>query len=219
MINGDRFEFESALVREGRRRIAGVDEVGRGPLAGSVVAAAVVLPEAWVRDGIPENLRRLNDSKQLTARAREEFYGQLTNDPAIVWSVAECVCTEIDRINILRATHHVMGLAIRQLSSAPDWILVDGLPVPALGKSQTAIIKGDSRSYSIAAASVIAKVTRDRQMDEWNRLYPEYGFADHKGYATKAHLTAIAKHGPCPIHRRSFAPMKAREPELFGSVS
>jgi ribonuclease HII len=212
----DRFEFEAALIQRGLTRIAGVDEAGRGPLAGSVFAAAVVFPTAWMRGEFPETLAGLNDSKQLTARARERFYSVLTTHPDVSWSVAECSSAEVDEINILQATHLAMQRAISGLQPSPDWLLIDGLPVNRLGARQTAIVKGDSRSYSIAAASVIAKVSRDRQMLEWDRKYPHYGFAGHKGYATAAHLAALKRFGPCPIHRRSFAPLKPSEPELFG---
>jgi ribonuclease HII len=212
----DRFEFEAALAQRGIVCIAGVDEAGRGPLAGSVFAAAVVFPLNWILKGIPDSLKGLNDSKQLTARMREQFYSVLTSHPEISWAVAECDSEEVDRINILQATHEAMQRAIGRLKTSPEWLLIDGLPVTRLGARQTAIVKGDSRSYSIAAASIIAKVSRDRQMLEWDRKYPHYGFAGHKGYATAAHLAALAEFGPCPIHRRSFAPLKPADPDLFG---
>jgi len=211
----NRFQFEAELADGGITGIAGIDEVGRGPLAGPVVAAAVILPAEWYHTGPPENLRELNDSKQLTELRREEFHHLLTTLPGIRWALAECDAGEIDRLNILRATHVAMARALAQLQPAPAHVLVDGRPVPGLGAAQTALVKGDSRSYSIAAASVIAKVTRDRQMAEFDHRWPVYGFGRHKGYPTPEHLAAVAEHGPCPIHRRSFAPLKPSQAELF----
>lgn len=208
-------QFESALWGEGKLRIAGVDEAGRGPLAGPVVAAAVVFPQAWLASGLPAELRGLNDSKQLTEARREEFFAVLTRRPEIQFAIAAVDPATIDRINILQATHRAMNEALAQLTPPPEHALVDGRPVKTLRFPQTAIVKGDARSYSIAAASVLAKVTRDRQAAEWGRQWPEYGFAEHKGYGTPQHLEAIRKHGPCPIHRRSFAPIKATQPQLI----
>jgi len=211
----NQFEFESALWGAGMMRVAGVDEAGRGPLAGPVVAAAVVFPPAWLASGLPTDLRGLNDSKQLTEARREEFFAVLTRLPEIQFAIASVDSATIDRINILQATHRAMNEALAQLTPAPEHALVDGRPVKTLRFPQTAIVKGDARSYSIAAASVLAKVTRDRQAAEWDRQWPEYGFAGHKGYGTPQHLEAIRKHGPCPIHRRSFAPMKSTQPQLI----
>ena len=208
----DQFEFETALWRAGLQRVAGVDEAGRGPLAGPVVAAAVVLPPAWLETGLPPVLRGLNDSKQLTEARREAFFTVLTRLPEIQFAVAAVDAATVDRINILQATHRAMNEALAQLAPAPEHALVDGKPVKSLRFPQTAIVKGDARSYSIAAASVLAKVTRDRQAAEWDRAWPEYGFAVHKGYGTPQHLAALRQHGPCPIHRRSFAPLKQQQP-------
>lgn len=197
--------------------IAGVDEAGRGPLAGPVVAAAVMFPGEWLQSGLPRPLRGLNDSKQLSARAREEFFEALTADAAVRCGVAIVGVEEIDRINILQATHRAMNEALAQLNPAPEHALVDGLAVRSIRFPQTAIVEGDAKSYSIAAASVIAKVTRDRIMCEYHRQFPVYGFAEHKGYGTPQHLAALRVHGPCPIHRRSFSPVNQPELPLFAA--
>ena len=196
-------------------RIAGVDEAGRGPLAGPVVAAAAVLPAKWAAAGLPRELQGLNDSKQLTPRQRESFFAFLTACGEVAYAVAQIDAVLIDEINILRATHRAMNAALAALVPSPQHALVDGRPVKTMRVPQTAIIKGDARSYSIAAASVLAKVTRDRLMFAFDRQWPAYGFAEHKGYGTARHLAALAAHGPCPIHRKSFAPMKRKEAELF----
>lgn len=211
----DRLTFERELLLQGFTIIAGVDEAGRGPLAGPVVAAAVIFPEAWLRDGLPEALRGLNDSKQLSARQREDYFALLTGFSEVRYAIAEADAGRIDTINILQATHAAMNEALATLRPAPQHALVDGTRVKTLRFPQTPIVKGDSRSYSIAAASVLAKVTRDRAMKEFHARWPAYGFAEHKGYGTPQHLAAIAAHGPCPIHRRSFAPIRQPEPELF----
>lgn len=211
----DRLVFERELLLQGVSCIAGVDEAGRGPLAGPVVAAAVVFPEAWFRDGLPEALRGLNDSKQLSARQREDYFTLLTGFSEVSYAISEADAERIDAINILQATHHAMNEALAALKPAPQHALVDGTRVKTLRFPQTPIVKGDSRSYSIAAASVLAKVTRDRAMEAFHARWPAYGFAEHKGYGTPQHLAAIAAHGPCPIHRRSFAPIRQPEPELF----
>jgi ribonuclease HII len=196
-------------------RVAGVDEAGRGPLAGPVVAAAAILPSKWAESGLPHELEGLNDSKQLTANQREKFFAFLTAYPGVQFAIAQVGAGQIDAINILRATHRAMNDALAQLQPAPEHALVDGHPVKTMRVPQTAIVQGDARSYSIAAASVLAKVTRDRLMLEFDRQWPKYGFAEHKGYGTAEHLAAIAAHGPCPIHRRSFAPLKPTQRELF----
>ena len=211
----DMLLFERELWRQGVNLVAGVDEAGRGPLAGPVVAAAVILPRAWGEDCFDERLRDLNDSKQLTEAQRENFFQIITTHPDIKYGVALVDSEMIDRINILQATHRAMNQALAQLKPPPDHALVDGRPVKTLLFPQTALVKGDARSYSIAAASVIAKVTRDRLMLVYDRQFAVYGFAGHKGYGTPAHLAAIETHGPCAIHRRSFAPMKARERNLI----
>lgn len=195
------FEHERALREQGIFLVAGIDEAGRGPLAGPVVAAAVVFSEPV--DPLPG----LDDSKKLTARRRDALYDQLTQTPAIHWEVSIQSAEIIDRVNILQATHRAMREAALMLSRAPGHVLIDGLPVPDFPFSHTALVQGDGRSQSIAAASVIAKVTRDRLMEAADTAYPLYGFRRHKGYGTAMHLAALREHGPCPLHRRSFAPV------------
>ena len=176
--------------------ICGIDEVGRGPLAGPVVACAVILPKDC-------NILYLNDSKQLTEKKREELYSEITKKAAAVST--GCVPHDvIDKINILRATYLAMKQAVDGLGVRPDLLLVDAVHIPDIPYRQVGIIKGDARSVSIAAASIVAKVTRDHMMNEFDRLYPEYGFASNKGYGSEAHLKALKEFGPCPIHRRSF---------------
>ncbi|MBI3851206.1 MAG: ribonuclease HII [Verrucomicrobia bacterium] len=211
----DRFEFERPLWSRGATLVAGVDEAGRGPLAGPVVAAAVILPPQWLLTGLPVELNGLNDSKQLTADLRERFYAAVMSLADIRFAIAQVEAPQIDEINILQATHRAMNAALAQLRPPPEHVLVDGWRVPSLCFPQTPIVKGDARSYSIAAASVLAKVTRDRLMAEYDRQWPAYGFAGHKGYGTAQHLAALSAHGPCPIHRRSFAPMKPQQQELL----
>ena len=211
----DRLAFERELWQQGLTLVAGVDEAGRGPLAGPVVAAAVIFPHRWSQSGLDERLRDLNDSKQLTERQREDFFALLASHPEIHFAIARVDADVIDRINILQATHRAMNDALAQLAPPAQHALVDGLRVKSLLVPQTPLVKGDARSYSIAAASVLAKVTRDRLMLEFDKQFPQYGFAGHKGYGTPAHLAAIAEHGPCAIHRKSFAPMKGKERELF----
>jgi ribonuclease HII len=211
----DRFEFERVLWQQNVTRVAGVDEAGRGPLAGPVVAAAAVLPTRWAKTGLPAELAGLNDSKQLTETQRQRFFHFITSCGEIEFGIAEADSVVIDAINILQATHRAMNGALAQLNPLPPHALVDGLRVKTLRVAQTAIVQGDARSYSIAAASVLAKVTRDRLMREYHVQFPAYGFAEHKGYGTAKHLAAIAKHGACPIHRKTFAPLKPEERELF----
>jgi len=194
------FRHERRLHALGVSTIAGVDEAGRGALAGPVVAAAVVLPEKFRH-------RQLNDSKQLLPERREEIYQELIENPAIAWAVGVVDSIEIDAINILRATHKAMRAAIEALSLQPDHVLIDGLPVVPFPLPQTAVIDGDCFSLSIAAASVIAKVTRDTIMRDFCARFPEYCFSQHKGYGTELHLIKLHEHGPCPIHRRSFEPV------------
>lgn len=212
-----RFEFERRLLVAGFTILAGVDEVGRGPLAGPVVAASVILPLDWIRHGLPSELKGLNDSKQLSARRRESFAAFLTRHAAVRHTVAVFEADEIDRINILQATHLAMVRSLEALRPPPDHVLVDGLAVASIPFPQTALVKGDARSYSIAAASVIAKVFRDDLMSRYDREWPHYGFAAHKGYPTAQHLAALAQHGPCRIHRRSFAPVGGAQRDLFES--
>jgi ribonuclease HII len=211
---GNRLAHERELWQKGLKPVAGVDEAGRGPLAGPVVAAAVVLPWGWLETGLDGRLDGLNDSKQLSEARREEYYSVLTTHPEIRWAVASADVEVIDRINILQATHRAMNLALEQLQPPPEHVLVDGRPVKSMRFPHMALVKGDARSYSIAGASVLAKVTRDRLMKEFDLLYPGYGFAEHKGYGTPQHLAAIQALGPCPIHRRSFAPFRAVAMEL-----
>jgi ribonuclease HII len=211
----DRFEFERALWQNNITRIAGVDEAGRGPLAGPVVAAAAILPSHWAKSGLPRELEGLNDSKQLTETQREKFFSFFTSCGEIQFAIAQIDAAQIDEMNILQATHRAMNDALAKLNPQPQHALVDGLPVKTMRVPQTAIVKGDARSYSIAAASVLAKVTRDRLMLEFHQQWPAYGFAGHKGYGTAQHLAAIAAHGACPIHRKSFAPLKPAETKLF----
>jgi ribonuclease HII len=206
----DRFEFERVLWRQNLTRIAGVDEAGRGPLAGPVVAAAAVLPSRWAESGLPVELRGLNDSKQLTLTQREKFFHFLTTCPEINYAIAQADAGVIDAINILEATHRAMNEALAGLAAPPQHALVDGRAVKTMRVPQTAIVKGDARSYSIAAASVLAKVTRDRLMLGYHAQFPEYSFDEHKGYGTAKHLAAIEKHGACAIHRMTFAPLKAK---------
>ncbi len=207
----NRLGFERELWQRGVSLVAGVDEAGCGPLAGPVVAGAVMLPCQWLQTGLDAKLRGLNDSKQLTLEQREKYYGIITSHPEIRFGIAVVEVEIIDRINILQAAHRAMNLALDQLQPAPRHVLVDGRPVKSLRFPSTALVKGDCRSYSIAAASVLAKITRDRAMLEFDRMYPGYGFAGHKGYGTPQHLAAIAARGPCPIHRRSFSPFRAIE--------
>ncbi|MGC3991021.1 MAG: ribonuclease HII [Chthoniobacteraceae bacterium] len=198
------FTHENALRRNGAGIIAGIDEAGRGPLAGPVVAAAVILPLEFQHAS-------LNDSKQLSEKQRDFIYSELLALDGIYWAVSIVEPEEIDRLNILRASHEAMRRAFFALTHPPDHVLIDGLPVHPFPCVQTALVKGDSLSLSIAAASVIAKVTRDRLMVEADAQYPQYGFAKHKGYGTPHHLEALSTHGPCPLHRRSFSPVAQRE--------
>jgi ribonuclease HII len=210
----NRLSHECELWQKGLKLVAGVDEAGRGPLAGPVVAAAVVLPWGWSESGLDSRLCGLNDSKQLTEAQREGYYAILTSHPEIRYAIASADVAIIDRINILQATHHAMNQALAQLQPPPEHVLVDGRPVKSMRFPSTALVKGDARSYSIAGASVLAKVTRDRLMRELDRLYPGYGLAEHKGYGTPQHLAAIQALGPSPIHRRSFAPCRPAATEL-----
>ncbi len=176
--------------------IAGVDEVGRGPLAGPVVAAAVILPA-------DHEITGLNDSKKLSEKRREAM-NEIIRREAVSIGVGLISQDRIDEINILQATYEAMRIALEQLSPAPDVILVDAVTIPGIETRQIPIVKGDAKSASIAAASIIAKVYRDRLMVEYDRLYPEYGFARNKGYGTKEHINALKEFGPTPLHRKSF---------------
>ncbi|MGB1874049.1 MAG: ribonuclease HII [Akkermansiaceae bacterium] len=192
--------YESAKWQQGYQYVAGIDEAGRGPLAGPVSAAAVILPEAFSHD-------LLNDSKKLGEKRREALYEELTQRADIRWAISHGEVDEIDSLNILKSTHAAMLRAAEGLDPRPDFCLIDGLDVPGFALPSEGIVKGDSKSFSIAAASILAKVSRDRRMLKYAALYPEYGFERHKGYGTKLHLEALRKHGPCPIHRKSFAPV------------
>ena len=193
-------EFERAARLCGYRRVAGIDEVGRGPLAGPVVAAAVILPTR-------HRLIGLNDSKQLSERERERLYAAIL-EHAVGIGIGRADVAEIDQLNILEATRLAMRRALGQLAPFPDYVLIDAVVLPGVRVPARPIIKGDSLSVSIAAASIIAKVTRDRLMAQYHDLFPEYGFLSHKGYGTAEHLERLARHGPCSIHRRSFAPVQ-----------
>lgn len=195
--------FEEAAYQQGYHTIAGLDEAGRGPLAGPVVAAVCILPRSLL---IPN----VNDSKKLTPKIREQLFSRLTTDPAIIYGVGIIASEDIDRLNIYQATIHAMLQAVNHLSVSPDYLLVDGLALPHPYLPAQKIIKGDQLSQSIAAASIIAKETRDRLMREYHEQWPVYGFSQHKGYGTAKHLDALELHGPCPIHRHSFEPIKSR---------
>ena len=209
-----RLSHERELWQQGLTQVAGVDEAGCGPLAGPVVAAAVVLPCHWLGTGLWPKLRGLNDSKQLDEEQRVHYFDALASHPEIRYAIASVEVDMIDRINIRQAAWRAMDLALDRLTPRPEHVLVDGLKIRWLTYPQTALVQGDARSYSIAAASVLAKVTRDRMMLEFDRQFPGYGFAEHKGYGTPRHLDAIRKLGPCPIHRRSFSPFRPVETEL-----
>jgi len=176
--------------------ICGIDEAGRGPLAGPVVAGAAILPK-------DSTILYLNDSKKLSEKRREELYLEI-QDKAIAWAVGMSSPERIDEINILQATYEAMRQAISGLKEVPDILFNDAVTIPGITIQQIPIIKGDAKSVSIAAASVLAKVTRDHMMVEYDQLFPEYGFAKHKGYGTAAHIVAIREFGPTPIHRRTF---------------
>jgi ribonuclease HII len=194
-------EFEERLRASGFTPVAGVDEAGRGPLAGPVVAAAVILPPDFSHP-------RLNDSKKLSEKVREQLFLELSETPGVARAVVEVGPAEIDALNILRATHEAMRRAVAQLDPQPGHVLIDGLPVRPFPLPQTPLVGGDGLSLSIAAASIFAKVTRDRLMLELDALYPQYAFARHKGYGTALHLARLREHGPCPAHRLSFAPVR-----------
>jgi ribonuclease HII len=204
LIEGQRLRFllkyEQELWRQGFQFIAGVDEAGVGPLAGPVVAAAVILPEGY-------KLRELNDSKKLDEAQRTRLAAQIKTD-AVAWAVAQAEVSEIDRLNIYHAGLLAMRRAIEALSQAPDYVLVDARTIPRITPPQRGIIKGDSLSASIAAASVLAKTSRDALMESFEQAYPGYGFAAHKGYPTPEHCAALKQRGALPIHRRSFRPVR-----------
>lgn len=195
------FRYEKKAYEDGASIVAGIDEAGRGPLAGPVVAAAAILPREFRH-------KTLNDSKQLSPAQRDEIYAELTSRSDVHWATGQSDVDIIEAYNILRATWRAMAIALEKLPVKPDFVLIDGLPVPGLRVRQKAIVGGDGKSFSIAAASVIAKVTRDRWMLRVHEQYPQYNFAQHKGYGTPEHLAALAKYGPSPVHRRTFAPIR-----------
>ena len=190
-------EYENQLRSKGFEFICGIDEAGRGPLAGPVVVASVIMPADSIIEGV-------NDSKKVSEKKREKLY-DLILEEAISYGVGIIGQDEIDDINILNATKKGLTMSLKELDKKPDLIIVDALThIDTLGIPYESIIKGDAKCYSIAAASIIAKVTRDRIMREWDKVYPQYGFEKHKGYGTAAHIAAIKEYGLCPIHRKSF---------------
>lgn len=191
---------EQEFWSRGLRHVAGIDEAGRGPLAGPVVAAAVILPAGHFIDGV-------DDSKRLQPAVRERLAEEITKQ-ALAYGIGAASAREIDRLNILQATHLAMRRAVDRLVIPPDYLIVDGLPVPILGEAQTAIVEGDRRVHSVACASILAKVTRDRLMIRLARRYPGYGWERNAGYGTAEHRDALARLGPTPHHRRSFAPVQ-----------
>ena len=190
-------KYENELRKKGFKYICGIDEAGRGPLAGPVVVASVILPENSMIEGI-------NDSKKVSEKKREKLYDMIIEE-AISYGVGIIGQDEIDEINILNATKKGLTMSLEELIQKPDIILVDALSkINTLGVPYESIIKGDAKCYSISAASIIAKVTRDRIMREWDKVYPQYGFASHKGYGTSIHIKALKEYGPSPIHRKTF---------------
>ncbi len=190
------WEYEKGLKAKGYNLIAGVDEAGRGPLAGPVYAAAVILKEGAVIDGI-------NDSKKLTEKKREELFDKIIEN-SVSYAISSVDEKIIDEVNILNATHIAMNDAVNKLSQKADFVLIDGNSIKNMKTPHETVVKGDAKSISIAAASILAKVARDRYITEMAEIYPEYGFQKHKGYGTKAHNDAILKYGPSPIHRKTF---------------
>lgn len=196
--------IEQALWRQGRTAVAGIDEVGMGPLAGPVVAAAVIFPPNFAAEGLPSVFPQdVRDSKTLSSKARERLAQEIREVTSSL-GIGIVEVEEIDRINIYQAGLKAMRLALDQLSVIPEHVLIDGRSLADLPCPQSSFVKGDRDVYSIAAASIVAKVYRDRLMCAFDRLYPEYGFARHMGYGTAAHRAALRQFGPCPIHRRSF---------------
>ena len=190
-------EHENELRNKGFKTICGIDEAGRGPLAGPVVVASVIMPADSMIEGV-------NDSKKISEKKREKIYDQILEE-ALSYGIAIIGQDEIDEINILNATKKGLTVSLQELTEKPDLIVVDALNgIDTMGIPYESIIKGDAKCYSIAAASILAKVTRDRIMREWDKIYTQYGFEKHKGYGTAAHIAAIKEHGLCPIHRRSF---------------
>ncbi|WNG35435.1 ribonuclease HII [Archangium violaceum] len=207
--------FETELWEQGHTHIAGVDEAGRGPLAGPVVAAAAILPKGWRLEG-------LDDSKKIADEERRDELAESIKRGAVAWAVGSADAEEIDRLNIRRASLLAMHRAVQGLGIQPDYVLLDAFTIPECTLPQRGIIKGDALSLSIAAASVLAKTTRDRMMRELDAQYPGYGLAEHKGYPTASHVQAIREKGVLPIHRRSFAPVRealgVSDPPPAGSI-
>lgn len=197
--------YEKEAWASGFLRLAGIDEAGRGPLAGPVVAAALIFDPDYIRAELLPTFGKLTDSKAMAAARREEYFELLVESKSAIIGIGIIEPEEIDRINILKATHKAMAIAASQIN--PQFALVDGLPVKGLPCASRSIVKGDALSISISAASVIAKVTRDRILVKLDAEYPEYGFAQHKGYGTKRHLEALKKHGATPVHRKTFRPV------------
>lgn len=204
-LSGEKLEKELARLEAMKEyeytyqacaHICGIDEAGRGPLAGPVVAAAVVLPKDC-------RILYLNDSKKLSEKKRDLLFDQI-REKAVAYGIGMAGPGRVDEINILRATYEAMRQAVEKLGIVPDILLNDAVTIPGLDITQVPIVKGDAKSVSIAAASILAKVTRDRMMAEYDKQYPVYGFAKHKGYGTAAHIEALRRHGPCPIHRMTF---------------
>ena len=196
--------FERALWEDDKQWIAGLDEAGRGAWAGPVVAAVVIFPPIT---NLEQNLWGVRDSKQMNVHQRE-FWAEIIREHALAWGVGSAEHSEIDQLGILPATRLAMQRALGQLSESPDHLLIDALVLPNLNTPQTALIKGDQRSLSIAAASILAKTTRDALMRQEDDSYPVYGFSRHKGYGTRFHQQALAENGPCAIHRMSFRPLR-----------
>ena len=190
------YDIEEALENKGFNLICGVDEAGRGPLAGDVYAAAVILPKGLIIDG-------LDDSKKLSEKKREALFDVITEN-AVAYGIASATPRQIDEMNILNAVMYAMNEAVKKLSPSADYALIDGNIARGFSIPCETVIKGDAKSPSIAAASILAKVSRDRECYVLDEKYPEYGFAKHKGYGTKAHMEALFKYGPCPVHRRTF---------------
>ena len=194
---------EKRIYRRGYKRVVGLDEAGRGPLSGPVVAGAVSVRFDFL---IPKELKDVKDSKQLSFKKREELYKAIVKNPNLKWGIGKVSPRIIDKVNILQATKLAMEKAVKNIK--PDFLIIDGNFRINLNVSQKSIIKGDQKVFSIAAASIIAKVTRDRMMIKYDKKYPQYGFGKHKGYPTKLHRKMIKKHGPCKIHRYSYQPVK-----------
>lgn len=193
--------FEQEAYGQGYSLVAGVDEAGRGPIAGPLVVAAAILPQTI-------SFWEIDDSKKLSDAKRRELYHKITSHPEVAFSIVIIEPEEIDRINILQATLYGMQKAVLELIPSPDFVLIDGNKCPSLPMASKAVVRGDALSYSIGAASILAKVKRDEIMEQYDLIWPHYGFKKHKGYPTEAHREILMKIGPCPIHRRSYDPVQ-----------